>query len=124
MPFEITPDVRKIKESAGLGRAQWRTVGPLLYRRVEPPTAYIVPAGFVTDFASVPRLPFAYLLTGDTAHMSAILHDHLCRKLVPSEMTWREAADIFREAMADEGVPGWRRWLMYWAVRLAGKTTR
>src|SRR5258708_6192683 len=36
-----------------------------------------VPAGFVTDFASVPRLPFAYLLAGDTAHQAAVVHDYL-----------------------------------------------
>ncbi len=73
-----------------------------------------VPEGFETDFASVPRLPLAYLLTGDTAHAAAVVHDYLV-----DTHPWRRAAEVFREAMVAEGVPAWRRWFMYWAVRLA-----
>ena len=32
-----------------------------------------IPAGFKTDLASVPRLPFAYWLTGGTANRPAVL---------------------------------------------------
>ena len=34
-----------------------------------------VPKGFVTDFASVPRLPLVYLITGNTSHWEAVGHD-------------------------------------------------
>ena len=37
----------------------------------------IVPAGFVTDFDSVPRLPLVYLLFGGLGEREAILHDWL-----------------------------------------------
>jgi hypothetical protein len=105
----------KIQETDGLGRARWKLTAPLVYHsdligEVE------VPTGFLTDFASVPRLPLAYMLTGDTAHASAVVHDHLVGRY-----EWVAAADVFREAMRAEGVPAWRAWGMYWAVRLFGR---
>jgi hypothetical protein len=117
--FLTTPSVRKVSE-AKWGRSIWQTEGALIFGSSTGETFH-VPAGYRTDFASVPRVPLAYLLTGDSAHMSAILHDWLCTDLYPHVMTWKEAADIFREAMGAEGVPAWRAWVMYWAVRLFGE---
>lgn len=117
--FLSVPALIKVSEPSSTGRAKWRTQGELIYLDNKGRT-WAVPAGFVTDFASVPRLPLMYWLAGDTAHMSAVLHDWLCRELVSELMSWREAADLFREAMKAEKVKPWRREIMYWAVRLAG----
>lgn len=94
----------------------WRILEPLVYLsaligRVE------VPAGFETDFASVPRLPLAYLLTGNTAHAAAVVHDWLC--VNPGELATATIDRVFREACEASGVPWWRRWLMFGAVRAA-----
>ncbi len=78
-----------------------------------------VPAGFVTDFASVPRLPLVFLLTGDTAHAPAVVHDWLYR----TQTTSRAFADaVFREAMGvgPRAEPAWRRWIMWAALRAFG----
>lgn len=75
-----------------------------------------VPAGFLTDFASVPRWPLTHLLAGDTAHMSAVVHDYLY--LHRAERAWADA--VFLAAMRAERIPAWRRWLMWAAVRAAG----
>ncbi len=76
-----------------------------------------VPLGFVTDFASVPRIPFAFWATGDTAHEGATVHDFLYQ----THLRDRETADrIFLEAMKVTGIAPWRRDLMYWAVRGGG----
>jgi hypothetical protein len=75
-----------------------------------------VPAGFEMDFASVPRIPLAYWLVGNTAHRSAVLHDYLYAVKAPREL----ADDIFNSAMEAEGVPAWRRAMMYRAVRMFG----
>jgi hypothetical protein len=109
-------EVRLADPLANGGTGQWELTAPLVYEsdmagRIE------VPVGFSTDFASVPRLPLAFMLAGDTAHASAVVHDYLCRVWIPrGDITWREAADVFDEAMQSEGVPGWRRMLMRWAV--------
>jgi hypothetical protein len=78
----------------------------------------IVPAGFVTDFASVPRLPFAYLLAGGVAHKAAVVHDFLYETATGTK---EEADKIFLEAMTVLGIPAWRRNLMYAAVRIGGR---
>lgn len=77
-----------------------------------------VPVGFYTDFASVPRLlPAMYALLGDTAHQPAVLHDWLYY----SALTTRETADnVLFEAMTVIGLPWWRRYPIWWGVRVGG----
>jgi hypothetical protein len=67
----------------------------------------------VTDFASVPRVPIAFLLAGDTAHRPAVLHDWLIKKM-PIPRT--RADELFYEAMRSVGMPAWRAGMMYRAV--------
>jgi hypothetical protein len=78
----------------------------------------VVPLGFITDFASVPRwLPIAYALTGGTSQPAAVVHDWLYQ----THAVDRPAADqVLDEAMGALGEPVWRRWAMYRAVRLFG----
>jgi hypothetical protein len=75
-----------------------------------------VPKGFLTDFASVPRLPFAYWFTGGLGDRAAVLHDYLYALKVPR--AWADAA--FHAALKADNVSGWRRALMYAGVRLGG----
>lgn len=92
----------------------WRLVAPLI-AGVDGDTVE-VPEGFETDFASVPRLPLAYLLAGNTAHRAAVLHDFLY-----AIRAGREYADaVFAAAMKAEKVPAWRRWLMRAGVAIGG----
>jgi hypothetical protein len=111
--------VRKLSESGAGGRAEWLIVEPLLYHSMYLDEIVHVHEGFVTDFATVPRLPMTYLLAGDTGHASAVVHDFLLQE--PRErMPWSIAANVFHEALLAEGVPPWRAALMYAAVRAAG----
>lgn len=97
----------------------WVLVESIFYYSALYDTVFIVPSGFTTDFASVPRLPLAYLLTGDTVHAPAVVHDWLIRfKKVPRV----DADRIFLEAMKADGVPWWRRTLMYIAVSAYSRT--
>lgn len=101
----------------------WRIEQPLLYWSpiIGPVT---VPRGFITDFASVPRLPFAFILFGDRVHAPAVVHDYLCSTLWPTRrITWAQAAEVFHEAMKADGVPWFQRWPMFLGVRLFGVAT-
>lgn len=73
--------------------------------------------GFTTDFASIPR-PFRWAFTGHGREREpAILHDFLYR----NGLGTRKGADLlFKVAMRHNGVPAWKRKLMYWAVRVGG----
>ena len=99
---------------------KWALNSPLVFHsnRIGDVT---VPAGFVTDFASVPRLPVAYLLTGDAAHAPAVIHDFL----YGSPRRKRSVCDaVFLEAMEAIGVAWWRRRLMWAGVRVFGGFVR
>ena len=96
----------------------WELLAPLVFESDEY-GEIIVPVGFLSDFASVPRLPLVYALFGNTSHKSATLHDFLYSK---GTQFSREAADaLFFEAMKSRGQSKWRRYPMWWAVRVFGR---
>lgn len=99
----------------------WKLLDDLVYYSEILQATITVPAGFETDFASVPRIPLAYLIAGNTAHGPAVVHDYQYRK---GDVTREQADDIFYEGMKADNDPaaGWRRWLMWAAVRSAGWT--
>ena len=76
-----------------------------------------VPAGFVTDFASVPRPLWWWIPAWGRHGFAAVLHDWLYYCQVTSR---RMADDLFREAMAELGVGRAKRTLMWLAVRGPG----
>lgn len=95
-------------------------VADVRYQSVVTGKTYVIPAGFNTDFASVPRLPVAFLLTGGTADRPAIVHDFLYRTGAEDRKT---CDAIFAEAMKATGVASWRRSLMWAGVRIGGRSS-
>jgi hypothetical protein len=77
-----------------------------------------VPKGFETDFASVPRLPFAYALFGGVAQEEAVIHDYLYRNR--PDIPRAKADAVFFEAMCVRGKKPWVRYPMWWGVRIFG----
>jgi Protein of unknown function (DUF1353) len=113
--------VENIDDAANDGRGSWRLTSWLTYQSDVAGTIFIVPAGFVTDFASVPRIPLVYELTGDTAHPAAVVHDYLyAGKDGKHEVTRAVADAVLREAAIVSGVPAWRAWMMWAGVRVGG----
>ncbi|MFC9897849.1 DUF1353 domain-containing protein [Nocardia sp. NPDC127579] len=79
---------------------------------------FTVPAGFRTDFASVPRA-LVWLIPRYGAYTrAAILHDYL---LHSDEVSTADADGIFRRALREFGVTKPRRWMMWAAVRVANR---
>jgi hypothetical protein len=77
-------------------QGRWITLAPLHYRSDVFRGDIIVPPEFITDLASVPRAPFAYLITGNRARGPAVVHDWLYQH---PDWEDRELADhIFYEA--------------------------
>lgn len=115
----------------------WRLLEPLIYEgNVD---RWVIPAGFVTDFASIPAI-FQPLLPPTGRHnRAAVLHDYLYRVAVgkiPSRRDWvagpdadfhslppwlsrRDADRIFLRAMRELDVTPWRARSMYLGVRTA-----
>lgn len=78
-----------------------------------------VPKGFVTDFASVPRLLVWLLPRYGQWTQAAVLHDYLWSKCRRGDFDWFDADGMFNRAMREVGVPYLRRWIMWAAVRWA-----
>lgn len=99
----------------------WKLKHDILYTASRQ--TFRVYRGFVTDFASVPRV-LAWLVprVGDSV-LPAILHDFLWRVVVPAGYVGHQCADgIFRQALRLEGVPFVLRWLCWTAVRWGALT--
>jgi len=80
----------------------------------------VVPRGFVTDFASIPR-PSQVLIPKDVGRRAAIVHDWLyATKGLKGFFTRKRCDEIFLEAMEVLKVPWATRHAMYSAVRLGG----
>jgi hypothetical protein len=111
--FLTSLDVRQISED------DWELLAPLHYYSPLLSREIIIPAGFITDFASVPRLPFIYWFTGGKAHAPAAIHDWFYR--TNTEDITRATADaLLAEAMEARGYWKIRTWSMWAGVRIGG----
>lgn len=79
----------------------------------------VVPEGFTTDLASVPRFLWAVIAPFDLSIEAPVVHDWLYRNggLGRSRA---ECDRLFLELMEERGVPFLRRRSAYYAVRLFG----
>jgi len=82
----------------------------------------IVPAGFITDFASIKVLHNAFLfvlfaLVSGYGNYAATVHDWL---YFGGQVSRKEADAVLYRALRAEGVARWRAWLFWAGVRLGG----
>lgn len=74
-----------------------------------------VPQGFVTDFASVPRLLWFFIAPWGRHGPAAVLHDWGYWRQEPADRKYWD--DLFLEAMKVLEVTTFHRTVLYWAVR-------
>jgi len=79
-----------------------------------------VPAGFLTDGASVPRVFWNILSPFGSYFPAALIHDYLYSKVSIWKLTRKQADQLFLEAMKNVGVGWLTRHTIYRAVRLGG----
>lgn len=113
--------------------SEWELVSDLVY--VGEVDTFIIPAGFRTDFASVPRL-LRFLIPKNGSHdAAAIAHDFFYRRK-PSvrkfpggssgslyhygNISRLDSDRLFRRMMRELGVNVIRRNVMYYSVRVFG----
>ena len=107
----------KLLLEAGDADGAWVVTQPFAYASDVAGRVITVPAGFPTDLASTPRIPFVYEACGNIATKAAVVHDYL----YTSGRESRAVADaVLREAAALAGVSWWQRWAMWAGVRIGG----
>lgn len=90
---------------------------PFAFRSDLIDATIVAPMGFVTDFASVPRVIGMWLLYGGKGQRAAVIHDWL----YSTQMHDREVADaVFKEALQVSDYAQWEVGGMYAGVRVGG----
>ena len=117
-PGFLTPlDARKIAPQT------WRLLAPLRYASAIAGAVIEVPAGFVTDFDSIPRwLPLTYAFLANRIQEEAAVHDFLYRRESLVSVSRKIADDVLYEAMETQGEPWLARTLIWAGVRAGGWT--
>ena len=114
--------------SEELGKKYYKVTQSFRYYLDEtnPDVWAYVPAGYLSDGASVPK-PFWWLLPPWGRYgQAAVLHDILCegktlfKDEIPYEISRKEADHIFLDAMRHTDVPWYTRYPMFLAVRAWG----
>lgn len=95
----------------------WFLTGDLYYEIGDTGAEVKVPKGFVTDFASIPRLFWTVLPKWGKHGAPAVVHDFL---YWDQRCTRRQADAIMKIAMEESGVGPIRRWAIRSAVRMGG----
>ena len=82
-----------------------------------------IPAGFNTDFASVPWFFRRIFQPATGKHRrGALVHDYIYRT-VTEHYTKEEADQIFLDIMLEDGYSSWRAHTMYRAVKIGGSSS-
>lgn len=98
------------------GKQLWRLTAPFIYRSDVAGQDIEAPEGFITDFASIPRI--VGWVFGDIGHRPSLPHDFEYSK---KGKLPRELADkVLREACILSEIPGWKVALIYAGVRAGG----
>jgi len=123
----------KFAPSTKGGRSLWGLQRPLTYRPSDADFDITVPAGFVTDLASIPRWAWTLLPPDGPWVKAAIIHDflyatggtgvwkgHASGATRPGPYSRKESDWILRDAMENRGVGVIRRTIIWVAVRIGG----
>lgn len=69
--------LEQLEEGTPFKNAKYKVLSPLIYESKTLKTIIIVPEGFITDLASIPRIPILYALLGGLGNAAAVVHDFL-----------------------------------------------
>lgn len=115
------------------GRSLWALQQALTYQTgSDAAETIVVPAGFVTDLASIPRLVWSFYPPDGPWVKAAVIHDFLYDtqgdgrwnkhrgNARQTPYTRAESDQILREGMTDRSIGWWERTVIWTAVRLGG----
>lgn len=106
--------------------SRFRLTEPFEFRSDRLMAIFKVPVGFITDFASVPRVLWNVLPPTGRYGKAAVIHDYLYQTRGLSSLPGRElvsradADNVLMEGMTVLGVGRFTRWAVYSGIRLGG----
>ena len=115
--FRTELDTRDLNREVPEGKIRLMLLAPLIYDSALLNRTLIVPAKFVTDLASVPRVFWVIIPPMGRYNGPAVLHDWLYQQ---GDVNRGQADGVFREAMAVSGVRASLRCTIWIGVRGGG----
>jgi len=97
-------------------RSRWKLVEEYVSNNGE----VTVPAGYITDGASIPMFARHWFSPTGRYFGAAIIHDFILSIDNESSKVWNYANDQFDEEMRALHIPSWRRYIIMGAVRSFG----
>lgn len=122
MEYSLPLDTRyDVTASRLLGKDHWRVLKPFSYK-ISEEEHVTVPAGYLTDGASVPKVFWNIIPPWGIYGQAAVVHDIICEYLTvvkngaPERVSRARCDEILNEAMYALGVPDFKRMTIYAAV--------
>jgi hypothetical protein len=81
---------------------------------------YLIRKGFKWDGASVPRFAWSFLRPDGRIRAASLVHDYIYAKHKALGITRHIADSLFYEMMLDAGIPKYKAYTAYYAVRWFG----
>jgi hypothetical protein len=117
MPARFLTDLYTVDRSPKIGCICFELTQPLVYESPLLGRTVIIPAGFCTDFLSIPWLIQNLLHPVGEYDEGAVLHDFLYRT---GGVSRKQADDALLEAMGCAYRPRWQRYAIWAGLRVGG----
>jgi len=113
--------ITKLKVEFDLTLQIWKLQKKLAYQVMREDSIIVAPAGFLTDFASIPKWVPRYLVDvlDIKVMQAAVIHDYLY-STEQVGYSRKKADAILKEILLILHVPAWRAQIVYFAVRIGG----
>lgn len=87
---------------------------------------FIIPEGYLTDGASIPRILWSFLPPNSPEYLTAaVCHDYLCELAYGSKKalngfkpSFKEADEVFKKHLKELGVKPYKVFILYYGVRI------
>lgn len=123
--MSVFPDVRLRKRNFLTGKPNLFFLSENCEVRIGDQTL-IIPKGYATDFASVPRILWAIFPPHGRMATPAVLHDYMYDKRIGEayfgqKRARRKADRLFLKNCIAAHVPAWQAVMVYYAIRIFAK---
>jgi hypothetical protein len=96
---------------------EWVVLALFAFIAMLPNPKIVVPRGFITDLASIPRLLRWLFDVNGVSRQAAVLHDYLYST---QPLSRADADALFLEALKSLGASKWECFGLYYGVRIGG----
>lgn len=123
----VYPDIRLRKCNAKPKIDWFELTEDCVFKLESGQVLFIIPRGYPTDFASVPRIAWSIFPPHGLMANASILHDYMYDNRINEDKLGADQARVFADKLflahcLNDGVPMWQAAFVYGIIRLFGKS--